>query len=494
VTVVAAIGRGAIATTLRFRRPIIPTMKEVLVIGGGISGLATAHAIATAAERGRCSVRTTVLESSARPGGRVWTERLDGFQVELGATSFLDSKASTVELCRSTGLADELVRARPEASHRYIAHGDRLHALPGSLVGFLGSGLLSWSGKARLLCERWIRPRHETSDESIDEFARRRVGREASEVLVDAMVTGIHAGDPRLLSVGAAFPRLVQLEREHRSLFRAMAAVRRERARESTEPPQQSGGPGGTPWSLKRGMGQLIEQLSRDPRWTLICESPARRIEAGADGRWNVQGDGERRQADAVVLACPSFAQAELVATADAELARLLAEIPYNSVTVVALGFRVSDIAMPLDGFGYLIPQRSRNDLLGVLWNSSIFDGRSPSGMVLMQAMCGGWHRPDIVAWDDERLVRAVLGELRNRMGITATPPFVHITRWQQAIPQYHMGHIDRVRAIESRRSAWRGLFLTGNSLRGISVNDCTENAVAVGAQVVNYLAGLDRL
>jgi oxygen-dependent protoporphyrinogen oxidase len=331
------------------------------------------------------------------------------------------------------------------------------------------------------------------------------LGREAAKVLVDAMVTGIHAGDPELLSVAAAFPRMVQLEHEHGSLFRALAAMRRRRraddaadasasksSRSARAP--NSAGFGAATWSLRRGMGQLVERLADTGDFTLVRGASVRRLVPQPDGLWTIVAAGQDTwQADAVVLACPSFAQADITQSFDEELARRLGEIKYNSVTVVALGFRKTDVTSApgsLAGFGYLIPQRTRRDVLGVLWNSSIFADRAPHDMVLLQAMCGGWNRPDIVAWDDDRLMRAVLGELRQTMNVHAEPVFFRIVRWPQAIPQYHLGHLDRVQGIEERRTSWPGLYLTGNSFRGVSVNDCTEEAERCAAEVIRDLEG----
>jgi oxygen-dependent protoporphyrinogen oxidase len=339
----------------------------------------------------------------------------------------------------------------------------------------------------RLLCERWVSRSIEDRDESIHEFASRRIGPEAASILVDAMVTGIHAGDAALLSVAASFPRMVELERQYGGLFRGMSALSRARKKETMQSRGDSKspragsptGPGGTPRSLKRGMGQLIETLADHPRITLVRGVRVSRIERQPDKAWTVSAtQTEKWPADSVVLACPSPVQAELLESIDPELAGRLREIPYNSVTVVAMGFRSSDIPTPLEGFGYLVPQRTRHDVLGVLWNSAIFEDRAPPGMVLLQAMCGGWNRPDIVSWDDDRLVRAVLGELRLTLRLGGEPVFVRIIRWPQAIPQYHVGHLSRVAAIESARKRHPGLYLTGNAFRGIGVNDCTEESL----------------
>jgi oxygen-dependent protoporphyrinogen oxidase len=203
---------------------------------------------------------------------------------------------------------------------------------------------------------------------------------------------------------------------------------------------------------------------------------------------WVVRGEGkEQWTADAVVLTCPAHKQAEILAELDEELARLIQGIAYNRVAVVALGYRQADIAMRVDGFGFLVPQRSRRDILGVQWCSSIFPERAPHGSVLLRAMCGGWNRPEIVGWDDETLLRAVRNELHVTMAISAEPVFHQIVRWERAIPQYQLGHLERVAKIEHRASHFPGLFLGGNAYRGVALNDCVEQAEVVAAQVCNF-------
>ena len=237
-------------------------------------------------------------------------------------------------------------------------------------------------------------------------------------------------------------------------------------------------------------MGQLIERLADACGAEIIRGVNVRAITPREEGGWLVQAEGEDRwRAEAVVLACPGFAQAAILEPLDPELSRLVAAIPYNSLAVMALGFRGPDLPQPLDGFGYLSPQHTRREVLGVLWNSTIFENRAPNGMALIQAMCGGWNRPDVASWDDDRLLYSVRGEIRQALGIDAAPTLVRIIRWPQAIPQYHVGHLARVAAIEVRRRQHAHLYLTGNSYRGISVNDCTEESVRCAREVVRDLA-----
>jgi protoporphyrinogen/coproporphyrinogen III oxidase len=463
-------------------------MHQVIIVGGGISGLALAYRLEQAAP----SLDVTVLEQRDRPGGTLWTERRDGFQVEIGPNGFLDSKPTTLALCRDAGIGDQLLAASDEASrNRYLFLDGRLRRLPNSLGTFLRTDLLSWRGKLALLGERFRPRRRETGDESIDAFARRRAGAEVAKVFADALVTGIYAGDPALLSVRATFPRLAALEEQYGSVLRGMrksARQRRAEARARGEPP-----PAGKMWSFRAGLRLLAETLAARLQRPPILGALVRRVESASTAaerpRWTVQGEGQERwKADAVILTCPAYRQAELLADLDAALAEDVGGIVYNAVVVVALGYRQADVPVPLDGFGYLAPQRTRRDLLGVQWCSSIFPDRAPPGMVLLRALCGGWHRAEIAGWDDARLLEAVRAELRLALGIEAGPSFVHLVRWPRAIPQYHLGHLERVARIEERTRRHPGLFLGGNSYRGVALNDCTEQGEVLAKQVIGYL------
>jgi oxygen-dependent protoporphyrinogen oxidase len=479
-------------------------MPKVVIVGAGISGLATAYRLRQLLP----SVEVQVLEQRQRPGGTVWTERRDGFQVEAGPNGFLDTKSSTLNLCRELSLASQLVPASDLASkNRYLFLDGKLRLLPGSPAGFLATDLLSWRAKLSVLAERWRRRRSNGPDESIADFVRRRAGREAADVLADALVTGIYAGDPALLSLRASFPNVAAMEDECGSVLKGLAASAKRRRQEAAA---QGTSSGGSPrmWTLQEGLRLLMETLrDRLPEPPLLGVA-VRGIALKEGGKgpgagvgdpnlrppipnpWSLRGDGpERWDADAVVLACPAYQQAAIVADLDQELADRIGAIPYNRVAVVGLGYRRTDVPGDLNGFGYLAPQRTRRDLLGVQWCSSLFPGRAPPGMVLLRAMCGGWHRADVAGWDDERLLAAVRGELQAAMGITAAPVFHTIVRWERAIPQYHLGHLERVAWIEKRGRSYPGLFLTGNAYHGVALNDCTEQAIIVAGRIRDYLA-----
>jgi oxygen-dependent protoporphyrinogen oxidase len=242
----------------------------------------------------------------------------------------------------------------------------------------------------------------------------------------------------------------------------------------------------GKMWSLADGLGTLISTLASRLRKSPLTSVTVRRLERTALG-WRVYGDRDDHwDADAVLLTCPAYEQAAMLADLDAELAERVGGISYNRVAAVALGYRASDMPLSLDGFGYLSPQRERRDVLGVQWCSSIFPGRrAPDGMVLLRALCGGWHRGDMVDWDDEHLLGTVRDELRATMGLQAAPVFHDIVRWRQAIPQYHLGHLERVAWIEERTRRNPGLYLAGNAYRGVALNDCVEQADLLAERIV---------
>ncbi len=461
-------------------------MPTVVIVGGGLSGLSLAYRLQQAAPH----VAITLLEKDGRPGGKVHTEARDGFRVEWGPNGFLDSKPTTAALCRDLGLGECLVSASEAAArNRYLFLRGRLLRLPDSLGSFLRSPVLSWRGKWGLLTERFRAPRRDVGDESIDAFARRRAGDEVADVLADAFVTGIHAGDPKLLSLRATFPRLAELEEQHGSIMKGFAAAARQRRAEAKARGEVYQRPGKM-WSFREGLQALIDALRAGLRSPPLLGAGARRVER-REGRpaWSVRGEGRQCwDADAVVLACPADEQAAILADLDAGLAEQISGIPYNRVAVVALGYRLADVSFPLDGFGFLVPQRDHRDLLGVQWCSSIFPERAPPGTVLLRAMCGGWSRAEMVGWDAARLLAAVRAELRAALGVTAEPVFRRLVRWERAIPQYHLGHRERVARIEERARQYPGLFLAGNAYRGVAMNDCTEQAVTLAAEVAHFL------
>jgi oxygen-dependent protoporphyrinogen oxidase len=465
----------------------LPTKKRIVIVGAGISGLSLAFRLQERAP----DAQITLLEQDQRPGGTAWTLREDGFQLEIGPNGFLDSKPGTVALCRSVGLGANLVEANPTtARKRFLFLGKKLQLLPTGVGALLWTDLLSWRGKLSFLLEPWRSTTPAARDESIAAFARRHAGQEVADVFADALVTGIYAGDPRLLSLPACFPRLAALERQYGSVIKGFAQEAKQRRRAAAARGEAYQRPGRL-WSLRGGLRQLAEALAqrlKEPLRYGVCVRGIERLPEPAS--WTVRGSGnERWHADAVILTCPAYQQAAILADLDPALADEIAGIAYNRVAVVGLGYRRSAVPGSVAGFGFIAPQKTRRALLGVQWCSSIYPDRAPEHIVLLRAMCGGWHRADMVGWEDERLAGAVRAELRLAMGITAAPVFQKIIRWNRAIPQYHVGHLERLERIETRLTLQPGLFLGGNAYRGVALNDCTEQGELLADKIARFLA-----
>jgi oxygen-dependent protoporphyrinogen oxidase len=455
-------------------------MPHVVIVGGGLTGLTVAFRLKQLAP----TLSVTVLESRDRPGGNIGTEDHDGFRVERGPNGFLDRTPSIPDLVRDLGLTNSLIAASEGSrANRYLFLRGKLRQLPRGPFGLLTTSLLSARGKWQLLGELWRkRPADIPADESIAAFVTRRAGREAAEVFADALVTGIHGGDPAELSVGATFPRLLVMEREAGSLIGGFLRAARERKRDAVARGQVPPGPQRM-WSFREGLGLLVERLALALGSPIRCGVSAKRIER-TDSEWRIHTTSGELEASAVVLACPAPEQAGIVADLDAELAREIAAIPYNRIAVVALGYRRADCPGAPDGFGYIAPQNTRRDVLGVQWCSAIFPDRAPAGCVLWRALCGGVHRGNLVDLDDVTLARRVHDEIRLAMGVRGEPVFRRIVRWPRAIPQYVVGHLDRVARIEAATQRHPDLYLTGNAYRGIAMGDCAEEGNRVAARL----------
>ncbi len=470
-------------------------MKRVVVVGGGISGLATAYRLAEGAKAAGLPLALTVLEAESRAGGKIVTERREGFTVEGGPNGFLDGKPETVRLARDLGLGERLLGSSDAARKRFVFRHGVLHALPESPPAFFRSQLMSLRGRLRILAEPFIPPAPPDVDESLAEFGRRRLGAEAVDALLDPMVSGVYAGDPNRLSVWACFPRIKELERDHGSLIRALLAVQRARRKAiaSGQTVATGGGPSGPSGKLTsfaEGTQLLVDTLATALGERVRVAAPVRDITRGEADAYQVHLDaGERLDADAVVLACPAYATAEILATIAPAASLAAREIGYSPAVVVALGFERAAVQHPLDGFGFLIPRSERRRILGSLWTSSIYPGhRAPDGRILLRTIVGGARNPELAGLAPDELVKLVRAELRDILGIAAEPVFHEVFAWPVAIPQYDVGHRERVARVEHGLAHLRGLFVTGNAYRGVAINDCTREAESAAARVLACL------
>lgn len=457
-------------------------MKKAIVIGGGISGLATAWLLRDKARQSGIDLELTLLERDTRLGGKIWSIHEEGYTCEWGPNGFLDSKPQTLELCRAIGVSDHLHRSNDNARKRFIYSDKELHRLPEGAASFLKSRLISWPGKLRLALEPtpFITSAPTGVDETLADFGRRRLGKEALDKLIAPMVSGIFAGDPETMSLISCFPRIAELEREYGGLVRAMILLARKKKKERAEGKAvaSAAGPAGVLTSFREGIQYLTDALVLSLGDVIESGKIVQKIDKDNSSSYRVIcADGSEYTADAVVSAAPACNTAEMLAGLDNSLSGILQQIPYATMSVVCFGYERERINHPLDGFGYLIPKKEGRSILGTLWDSSMFENRAPQGKVLLRSMMGGACFPEYIRLSDEEVVSRVKKDLCDVMGITADPSFIRIFRHEQAIPQYTVGHAKRLDSINDRLRNLPGLILTGNSYRGIGLNDCVAAA-----------------
>ncbi|MEW6445204.1 MAG: protoporphyrinogen oxidase [Pseudomonadota bacterium] len=450
---------------------------ETLIVGAGISGLSAAFFLRQAGRD------VAVIEAAPRAGGNVHTLHHAGYLLEAGPNTLLDNTPAIRALIEGLGLAGSLREANPKAVRRYVVRDGRSVELPGSPRAFLSTRLFSARGKLRLLAEPFIR--RAAREESVAEFVRRRLGQEFLDWAIDPFVSGVYAGDPARLSVRAATAKVYALEDEHGSLLKGAVkkAFRARRAEVQT-------GPVGRMLSFEQGLGQLVDALAASLFDRLHLDTPAL-VLRHVDGRWRVDTPRGVYSAKEVVLAVPAQMVAELLEARSGDLdmftehgVRALREIPYPHVASVALGFRREDVGHPLDGFGILIPSREGLVTLGALFSSTLFAGRAPDGHVSLTAFIGGRRHEDVGAWSNEKVLDRVLADLGPILGIRALPSMVHINRWPHAIPQYELGHLERIAALDEALAAHPGLYTRANWRDGVSVSDCIRNARALAERM----------
>jgi oxygen-dependent protoporphyrinogen oxidase len=440
------------------------------IVGAGISGLATAQAILARTPE----AEVTVFEARGRAGGKVETEATaQGYLCEWGVNAFLDKVPRTLELCAEVGLTP--LPADASAKTRYVYSEGALHKLPETPPEFLGSRLLSPGGRLRVLAEVFTGPSGK-DDETLAEFGIRHLGREAFEKLIDPMASGVFAGDATRMSLKSSFPRIHEVEAEHRSLIRGLIRLQRQ-ARRQGRKDRPGPGPGGLLTSFEDGMSALTDSLAARLGDRLRLGCPVQGLDL-AQQRYRLHfADGAAEEFDTLVVAVPAHAQAQLLRDLSPAISDELAAIPYPPVTVVCMGFDRAGMGQGLHGFGFLVPSRERRGILGTVADSNVFPNRAPAGKVLLRMIVGGARTPQLAEQPDDRLLASVLQELREILGLRAEPEFVRLSRHARAIPQYLVGHAQRLARIEAELGKFPRLVLTGNAFRGVSLNDCVVNA-----------------
>jgi oxygen-dependent protoporphyrinogen oxidase len=462
-------------------------MKRIAVVGGGISGLATAYQLDQRLRAAGRPYRLQLFEAQPQVGGKIASAQRDGFLCEAGPNGFLDSKPSTLALCRELGLEAELMRSQAAAARRFVYSRGRLHQLPATPPAFFRSPLLSLPARLRVVGELWAPVSPAGSDPTVAEFGRRRLGPEAAARLLDPMVSGVFAGDPDRLSLKSCFPRIAELEHDYHSLIRALVTLQVKGGRRSDG--GGPAGPGGALTSFRAGLSVLPNALAQALQGVISCAHPLAAVESLEQGyRLHFAAGQPAQECDVAILALQASDAAQPLRDLDAQLAGMLERFEYAPVAVVGLGFEQADLPRPLDGFGFLVPGEERRKILGSLWTSSIFAHRAPDGCVLLRTLIGGARRPELAELPETDLVALARRELADILDIRAAPVFEQVFRWPKAICQYTVGHAQRLQQLDDRLTQLPGLFLTGNAYRGVALNDCTLNAVRIAEQVDSYL------
>lgn len=452
--------------------------KRLVVIGGGISGLAAAWAAHGAAE-------VVVLEREAQPGGKALSLAERGFLVEAGPTGYLDNEPELDRLVAAAGLSK--VAADRAAARRFIVRGGRMREVKAHPLKFATSGILGPLGLLRIPLEVLVPGKRGDADESVWDFARRRIGRQGADRLIAPMMLGVFAGDAKKLSLPAALPRMAEIERAHGSLFRGLIALRRA-GKKSAGP----AGPSGVLTSFAGGLQELPRALAAGGGFEVRCDAPVLGVVPRDGGGYLVEVGGPRPlglDADAVVFAGEPWAMADVVRAEMPGLARPLDAIACPPVAVVALGFGPAARAHVPKGFGVLIPRGEGYRILGCLWDTFLFPGRSPGDDVLVRAMLGGAVDPAAGALGEEDLVHIVREDLRRLMGLELEPHFRKVVVWPRAIPQYELGHRERVAAVEAALASKPGLFMAGNALHGIAFGKAAVAGLRAGEAAARFLA-----
>ena len=474
-------------------------MKHVIIIGGGISGLAAANRILELSRESNQRLQLTLLEASNRVGGIVQTHERDGFVIERGPDSFISEKPAALELARRLGLDPHLLQTNEQFRRSFIVRRNRLLPVPegfqllapSQFWPFIKSDIFSWPGKARIALELFL-PRRVRNGEEVDEslagFVRRRFGREALERMAQPMVGGIYTADPEQLSLRATMPRFLEMEKEHGSLIRAL----RDTVKEGV-----NAGISGARYSLflsfDRGMQLLTDKLAEQFSGSSTrLNTPVKSVRLASENgsrRWVIVTDqGETINADAVCLALPAYISARLLSAVDKPLASELEQINYASSATINLAYQREDIPHALDGFGFVVPFIEKRTVMACTFSSVKFAGRAPEGHALLRAFVGGALQPEVFELSENEMLARVRSDLRDLLGIEREPLFAEVARWERSMPQYHLGHLERVGRIEERVASLPALALAGNAYTGLGIPNCVRS----GESAAERLFGIE--
>ena len=463
----------------------MPTSPHVAVIGGGITGLAAAHRLLEL----RSDARLTLFESTPRLGGVLETVHRDGLLIERSADSFLTRLPWAVDLCQRLGMAHQLLPTDVSRRRAFVVRRRRLLPVPAGfvlmapsrLMPVVVSPILSPWGKLRLFCEPLVPRTRAAADEGVAQFVTRRLGRQTFERLVQPLLAGIYTADAEQLSMAATMPQFLDQERVHGSLLRT---TRREHKN------ADAGARYGMFVAPSDGMGSLVAALATKLPGAAIQLGTSVESVQRTDNRWRLKIVGEEatREFDAVIISTPAHVAASVVRPAAEQLAGALAQIEHAGSVVVSLAVGRNQVSHPLDGFGFVVPQIEHRQIIAASFASQKFPNRAPHDQVLFRVFVGGALQPELVQLADDELLELVRDELGALIGLVGEPLAHDIARWPQAMPQYHVGHLERVARIEMLVADLPGLELAGNAYHGVGIPQCIHSGEQATERIHKYL------
>ncbi len=472
-------------------------MPKIIIIGGGIAGLAAAVHLKSGAKAHGKTVEVLLLEKSERLGGKILTERMGDFLIEGGPDSFLPEKVWTVNLAKRLGLERELLPSNDEFKGTFIYSNNELHPLPEGVMLMVPtmfrplakSRLISWPGKLRMGMEVFIPRRKEAGDESLGQFVTRRLGRECLEKIAEPLVAGIHTSNPDNMSVMATFPRFVQMEQKSGSLIRGMLAALKNRPQATLSgPPPKAGAPRMTYFmSFKNGM-QTLPQACADfiGKDSIRLGAAVMAVEPRGKGYTVILENGEKLEADYVMLGAAAYDSAEMLRDFDANLASQMNRIAWSSSATVSIAFRKEDVRAPLRGFGFIVPKAESRRINATTYSSIKWSYRAPDDKILIRVFVGGGHHEELVhQLDDAGMVTMALEELDAIVGLKANPAIAKVYRWFKGMPKYTVGHLERISVLDRTIAAHPGLHLIGCSYKGIGIGDCVHEAQVAAQRIL---------
>lgn len=473
-------------------------MSKVIIIGGGIAGLAAAVHLKSGAKAYGKTMDVLLLEKNNRIGGKILTEKIDGYLVEVGPDSFLPEKVWSINLAKHLGLEPELLPSNDQYKGTFIHSGGRLHSLPEGVMLMVPtsfwpmakSHLISWPGKIRMGMEMFIPKRRSRDDESLASFVTRRLGRECLEKIAEPLVAGIHTSNPDNMSVLATFPRFVQMEQKSGSLILGMIAAMKSRPHATLSGPSRPGhnAPKMTYFmSFKNGMQSLpqacAEHIGKD---SLRINAVVKAVEPNGKGYSVILESGETLGADHVMFASAAYDSMEMVKGFDASLASRLGVIQWSSSATVSIAFKKEDVKVPLRGFGFIVPRVERRRINATTYTSIKWSYRAPDDTIMVRVFVGGGHHEELVhELDDAGMVRMVLEELDTVLGLKANALFSKVYRWYKGMPKYTVGHLERIAVLDRMLATHPGLHLIGCSYKGIGIGDCVHEAQIAAEKIL---------